>query len=255
MSEFRSTTRDIIKLTEQVSGFPVVVQPEPRLSLLGAMRAARGNQPGHVVFYKPYIGTQPDYVICHQCGYILRKFLVPPADMVDMGPDEQGRAAVRALVESGGIATGEEQIASLTDGLLSGVLTQLLSVPVGLRIAEWLHQEYPDLHELQVDYAEREIREAKEILRRKIREVSPPPIYYASVTMNAAVALHWAELLRRPGLGTGWPAENEAKAKELLVLWHDLPEEPEHDRALIDRWGEELGLRDWYSWVPYRRPA
>lgn len=47
MSEFRSTTRDIIKLTEQVSGFPVVVQPEPRLSLLGAMRAARGNQPGH----------------------------------------------------------------------------------------------------------------------------------------------------------------------------------------------------------------
>lgn len=62
MSEFRSTTREIIKLTEQVSGFPVVVQPEPRLSLLGAMRAARGNQPGHVVFYKPYFGTQPDYV-------------------------------------------------------------------------------------------------------------------------------------------------------------------------------------------------
>ena len=40
-------------------------------------------------------------------------------------------------------------------------------------------------------------------------------------------------------------------AEELLALWHAVPDEPENDGELIDRWSRALGVAAWREWVKF----
>ena len=42
--------------------------------------------------------------------------------------------------------------------------------------------------------------------------------------------------------------------QELLASWDATPDLGEHDRTIIDRWAETLGIAGWYEWVPYTAP-
>jgi hypothetical protein len=39
--------------------------------------------------------------------------------------------------------------------------------------------------------------------------------------------------------------------RELLQIWDRIAHDPGHDRALVDAWGERLGLQDWYRWIQF----
>jgi hypothetical protein len=73
----RQTTRSLITLVEAQTGKQVIVQDEPALQTHATVRIARGDAPAHVIRYKPIPGEDPDYLICFQCGFVLRKFDVP----------------------------------------------------------------------------------------------------------------------------------------------------------------------------------
>ena len=70
----RQTTRDIISLVEERSGFPVQVLEDPNLPVIAQVRMARGTAPSHFVLYKPSEGEGLDYIICHQWGFALWLF-------------------------------------------------------------------------------------------------------------------------------------------------------------------------------------
>ncbi len=73
----RETTRRIIALVEERSGFPVLVSEDPSIQTLAAVRMARGGAAAHTISYRPSPGAQPDYLIAYQCGFILRHFTPP----------------------------------------------------------------------------------------------------------------------------------------------------------------------------------
>lgn len=73
----RETTRSIIALVEEVSGFPVLVTEDPSLQTLAVVRMARGDVSVHTIAYKPSADTQPNYLIAYQCGFILRHYAPP----------------------------------------------------------------------------------------------------------------------------------------------------------------------------------
>jgi hypothetical protein len=76
---FRETTRRIISLVEEKTGFPVRVTKDLSLKTLATVRMAREPMPVHMIIYNPSINTAPDYLICYQCGFILRLFSCPPS--------------------------------------------------------------------------------------------------------------------------------------------------------------------------------
>ena len=68
----RETTRDIINLVEEKTGFPVEVMDDPTLATTAVVSIARRKTvPAHIIRYLPSPSQPPDYVICFQCGYIL----------------------------------------------------------------------------------------------------------------------------------------------------------------------------------------
>ena len=87
----RQTTREVIKLVEEISGIPVRVVEEPRLSTNASVRMARkGILPDHLILYKPQPGKPPVYQICFECAHIIRMFQNPPARRFVLAGTEKG---------------------------------------------------------------------------------------------------------------------------------------------------------------------
>ena len=125
--ELRKITRDIIQQVEEISGFPVQVTQDSKLQNIAVVRMARGNNPFHIVIYKPNTGEQPDYVICHECCFIIRKFSIPQSDRFDITSTEEGQFGVEELLTA---PTGityrynlkSDAVMKLRDQLLNGLI-------------------------------------------------------------------------------------------------------------------------------------
>ena len=252
--ELRDVTRELLKAVETESGFPVHVREDANLATVASVRLARDPLPAHMISYRPDGKRVLDYLICYQCGFVLRHFAAPPEARGDARSTVAGEAAVHELVRD---LAGPEAAAQaeLTHLYLGGLITHVRSIPVGLRVAAWLNEHYPVLCEQQEEAVLVELAEAKVTLETRIREVTPEAVYRPTQAINAAYALFWAERWGRRELAAPYRfAGHDAAGGALLKLWHEVPAGPEYDRALVDAWGAQLGILGWYAWAPYQAP-
>lgn len=76
-----------------------------------------------------------------------------------------------------------------------------------------------------------------------IRQKFPKPLIDANTAMNAAFATTWGEVLGEPQFAIPFKALGyTGKAKELLAILEEVPDDPRADRELIERWSKCLGL-------------
>jgi hypothetical protein len=253
--DLRQTTRAVLQIVEAQTGRPVQVVPDETLQTYAAVQMARGDDPAHFIRYKPVLEEAPDYLICFQCGFILRKFAVPLVERLDFAEAKKGRDSTRRLFLDGvgkKLKLGSRQLEPLIGQILSGVLVHLLSIPVGMRVGAWLKADHPELAELQTRYVLREIKMNRETMSPQIKQMLPSRIYNTSHTLNAAFALFWSELLGKLDIAEPWLPKYQDDAMELLGIWNDTADDPRLDTALIDRWAERLGVAGWYQWIPFR---
>jgi len=146
-------------------------------------------------------------------------------------------------------------LAALQNQLGGGLALHLLSIPIGLRVYDWLHNGYPELRELQAAQVGRELALNRSTMSPKMRDTLPEKIYKNSQAINAAFAMFWAEKYNQPDLKAAYRFDFQNDGQDLLKIWRDVPQDPVYDRELIDRWAERLRLTGWYDWVPYDEPA
>ncbi len=257
----RETTRQILELVERASGRPVLVTEDPSLTTLAAVRMARGDAPAHVIAYNPTAGTQPDYLIAYQCGFILRLFANPPSERWDLAGTAHGRETVHQLLNAADgpareLTLAPEVVEKLRDQFFDGLMLQLRSIPIGLRVDAWILSDYPDLVPLQRGAILRQLQDGQATLSHDVRKIAPLEVYKASVSMNAAFALFWARWWNDPALALPYKSAGFEKAgAQLLAAFDEIPDEPTNDRRLVDAWGAELGLASWYEWVAHSGKA
>lgn len=252
----RDTTRSIISLVEQTTDRPVIVRADSSLKTLATVTIARRGAPAHVVTYNPSASSPPDYLICFQAGFLLRLFANPPSERFDFAESAEGRRHVIAAVASQpelrkqGLAAAVLQ--QYGDSLFDGLMTQLRSVPIGLRVDTWIAADLPDLADLQKVYVIRQLQDNQQVLAPAVRRLASSPIYESSVAMNAAFAAYWARAWTQPSFEVPYTVTGaSATGQELLRLWDMADADPRHDRSLVDAWASHLGLTGWYQWVPY----
>jgi hypothetical protein len=252
-----ASTHAVIKLVEETTGLPVDVEADSSLpsNVLAAVKMARGRTPLHSITYQPNTSTAPDYLICYQCGFILRLYSTPPDQRFDLASSDAGETEVKRLVQQK-VAAGELQVHSASQYagfLYKGFLLQLHSMPVGLHVDDWILSEYPDLMPLQRQAVMRQLDDNVAGLRPEIRQMTPERSLTLNLTMNAAFAEFWAAKLNQPQISLPFKASGHLEAgRELLEIWRTLPNNPANDRKLIDAWAQKLGVSDWYQWVPFR---
>ncbi len=229
---------------------------DPSLPTFASIKIARGSATQHILTYNP---TKPgvDYHVVYQCGFVLRLFENPPDERYDFAGTKSGREAVQALLtEQGGVAKKlrlpKAKVRQLAEQFFDGLLVQLRSYPIGMRIDQWIRETYPALHEAQEASIDRQQRDNAQVLSPQIRQMTPPIIFSGNASMNVAYALFCERLLNRsqyviPYRSVGF----EERGNALLNIWDELPFDARHDRDLVDSWAEQLEVSDWYRWVPF----
>src|SRR5436190_21798778 len=92
-------TQDVLRAVEEATGRPVIVQPNASLgNLLAKLTIARGSAAAHIVAYNPSAGASADFVICFQCGFLLRMFQIPESDRFALAGSKRGRQEIETLL-------------------------------------------------------------------------------------------------------------------------------------------------------------
>jgi hypothetical protein len=251
---FRPDTQSILHDVEATTGTPVEVIPDASLSVLAKVTMARPGLPAHLVRYNPS-RQDPDYLIAYECGFVLRQYANLPEERLQFTDTDDGRVAVVEMMQGPqGLARSMQldplEVQQYADRVRSGLLLQLRSMPVGMRIDAWIHTSYPALADLQMASLAEQQRINAQVLAPKYKAVAPPQIYTANVAMNAAFALFCDRLLGPSGYGVPYRAAGlDHKGRALLECWDRIDADPTHDRELIDAWGHELKIVPWYEWV------
>src|ERR1039458_7115184 len=249
MSLLDCTTK-ILGIVESLSGRPVRVQEDPSMQLLATVKIARGPAPLHMVTYRPMLQQPPDYRICFECGFIVRLFENPPESRVDFGASSEASRKMDLILADRSLLP---QVRQMKDTLLQGILAQLRSVPIGLRVDEWLWELCPSLRDQQIAAIKTQLQQNVQALDPTIRRAFPKKIVNANAAINAAYALFWADKLADPAYALPYRSIGaDADGKALLDIYRSLEPRPRNDWSLVDRWAETLGLLGWYQWTPYK---
>ena len=251
MKNLRPETMGILQRVEALSGRPVDFRPDSSLSLKASLRMARNGAPAHVLQYRP--SNDPiDYWVAYQAGFALRLFELPPAERFDFAGTGQGTEQVEALLKTGQPLTAIDtadvpKFAQLT---LHWALMNLRSFAIGMRIDQWIADEYPALKDTQAAGVDSLQQENLQLLSKRVGNLSVPVPLLAPV---AAYALFADRLLGKGVYAIPYRAAGVLEpGKELLCISDSIGSEPNHDRALVDAWAASIGMSGWYAWTPYK---
>jgi hypothetical protein len=229
-------TQQLIRQVEQLSGKPVHVQEDATLKTMAKVSPARGEAPAHFLSYRP--GTQTvDYLMAYQLGFLVRLYSCPAEERREVKSlaheQQQG-------IEAMGLANSPPDFAVM---MITQITTQVRTYPVGARVDQWIWQNLPALREQQEHSVRAQLAENARALAPEICRQFPKPLVDANTAMNAAYAELWSVLLDdarfsipHKALGYG------TKAGALLAALRDVPDDPVHDNALIERWADLVGL-------------
>lgn len=250
--ELRPETREIIGQVQDLTGKSVEIINDESQPVLARITRARSGMPSHILRVNLSLG-EPDYLVAYECGFILRTYATSPEQRREFAGSAQGRTEMERLVrQAGQIAQLPDTVRSqLAQQLMDGLLTQLRSYPIGMRIDSWIHETLPTFDELQRDAIARQQQENLSVLKSEIKILAPKFIFEANVSMNGAYAIFCDRVFGKAGYSVPYRSVGyEKRGRALLDMMQAIPDDPRSDCALVDAWASELELTGWYEWIP-----
>lgn len=250
-----AATRSILEEVEKQTHVPVQVLTEPGLPVPARVLMARNQMPAHLVSLDPK-NPLADYYVAFAAAFILRLYDTKPEARYLFGESGKGLRQLEEEPLPPGLSqfpaeARKEFLASIH----SGLLTQLRSQSIGLRVAAWLRHDHPELADIQAEAIAAEQRDATRAMAPQTRTRVPTQIFVASMAMNAAVALHSDRLFGQKLLAIPYTSGGHTeRGQALLKIADETPDDPGHDKDLVDAWAAHLGLADWVAWIPFVPP-
>lgn len=251
LQSFLPETKQLLERLESLSERRVEFVRRDDLSVLATLQIARNGATAHLLHYRP--SKEPiDYVVCHQVGIVLRMFELPDNERMDFASDNRGEKVLQEMLSaSGSLSKTDKELLPAFSKMLNGwALMQIRSIPIGMRVDAWLQASFPKLREQIAQGIAIQQQMNADILSQRVGNLTVPPIQLAPPAAYA--------LFADRSLGTGRysiPFEAAgalADGKILLTLFDTIPDDPSHDRQLVDAWAEELGMAGWYKWILYK---
>lgn len=251
MKNLRPETMDILKRVETLSGCPVEFKPDSSLTLRATLKMARNGAPAHVLRYRP-TNDPIDYWVAYQAGFALRLFDLPPNERFDFAGTGEGIKQVETLLSTGQPLTDADKavLPEFAQMTVHWALLNLRSYAIGMRIDQWIADEYPSLHEMQAAGVDSMQQENLQLLSKQLGNLFIPVPLLAPV---AAYALFADRLLGNTIYAIPYRAAGVLEpGKELLRISDIVAADCRHDRELVDAWAASIGMTGWFRWIPYK---
>lgn len=252
----RDEARAAVRAVEEATGIPVLVTEDPSLRTMAIIKLAKNGAPAHILRYNPKFAALADYLIAHQCGFALRIFNAPAATRFELSATIRGRREAGELLDDrldrSGMALPGQTVSGLRDQFFDGLMSQLRSMPVGLRVDAWVRREYPGLREQQDGAARLQLEENQQVLAPRAKQIAPERIYEGSAGMSAAFACFWGRTLADASIAVPYRVAGLlALGENLLRSADEIPEDAENDKRLVQAWGDRIGVAGWFELTPF----
>ena len=256
----RPDTEKIVVELEERSGLPVQVVPMRDLPVVSRVTMSPQATGSYLVQYRTGIAFA-DYAIAYQCGHVLRLLALPASERRQFVASDSAMSwgttlVKRHLASSPASSPPDDVVGAFTGKLVSGLLTQLRSIPIGMRVDAWLAADAPGLADQQAAAFALQQQEALVSLTPEVRKIVPDEIVAGSILLNSAYALFCDRLLENSSYAVPYEAAGfEELGGKLLALFDATPDGPDSDCNLVDRWAAEIGLIGKYQWAPLTTPV
>ena len=175
-----------------------------------------------------------------------------PSNRFDFFPDSDSCKQVEVLLKAGQAlgATDLEALPAFAVRVAQWALMSLRSLPIGMRIDQWIAADYPELRELQHRGIAVQQQQSMDILAFRVGKLTVPTTLLGTLAAYALFAdrLMGSKTFAIPFEASGLLGHGE----ELLSIWDAVPHRPAQDGALVDQWAAASGMSGWYRWVPYQ---
>lgn len=251
-------TQRMIDLVERQTGYRVTVDVVSGINEHAQMTSARPEAPAHVIRVNSDRRQHADYIVAVQCGMLLILWSDPKRVPGMVFEQSQYDSVADTWAKSKQLSALTPVVASQTASFyVNGLLNQLGSMPLEIRVANLCFETCPSLREIQAESMNSHLRMLSKVFSPKIKDQAPPEVFQKNVAMNAALALNWARLSESrlallPYESTGLIEPG----RQLLDAIDAAPEQTsETHMAAVDSWAEQLSLRSLYHWeFSNRRP-
>lgn len=251
MQNLRACTKAILGLVEEKSGKSIQFMRDEKLPVLATLQMARNGAPFHVLRYRP--SNDPlDYFVAFQAGFVLRLFENKVASRFDFSPDANADKQVEVLLATGQAlgVTDKKALPKFAEFVAHWALLNLRSLPIGMRIDQWIASTYPELRDQQLAGIAVQQQQNMDVLAYKLGKLTIPSTLMGVLAAYALFADRLAE-------NTGYSIPYEATGmldhgKKLLRIWDETPSSAPHDCELVDRWALASGMTNWYSWISFK---
>lgn len=239
----------IAEEVERISGKTVDVRPTPRLGVRARTRMARAGMQNHIVLFDPKERSHLSHLLAHEFTRILQMFQTPAEDR--RIPVSTGDTLLRAKDE---IQPQAQSVAmasrdQIVEAWIHGLITQVTSEPIDVRIEQWIRGNHPGLRERQVRSLRTETGMIIASISPDVERGTPPGIFRRSKAMNYAYLKHIGRIMGRS-------FDNHFHgAPEVIALGERLSDalvdNRPSDQSLVAHWAEVLGMEDWFTWVGF----
>ena len=241
----------LVATVEQTTGYKVVIDTVEGIGEDAQMISARPELPVHTIRVSKAKLHHADYIVANQCAMLLRIWaesaripvFSPVAGKVSYFA---GRTANSKPLSQLPVKVAQEVAMNLVQGLLH----QVRSMPLEILTVRDCRELCPDLHDMQAEAVESQLRLLSHILAPRIRSIAPDQIWRNNVSMNAAFALNWSGLSGSPLAMLPYESAgfSQIAAKLLGEVNAKSAKTTEAYTQLVDSWAEQVGLRTLYKW-------
>lgn len=222
------------------------------LNVDATVRIARSSMPRHTIRFKSSEMERLNHLIAFSCAQILRLLSAPAHQrfiptLSEVALANAGKDIGSDLLRLNLTQAKQQQIINLW---VEGLIRQLTNVPSDVFINQWLRVEYPDLRFEQRESLLAEMHRNEQVLSKQVQRVTPRLIFNASNTLNYVYRSELAEITGERSKGDYRMYKGiVSKGRTLRRILNEISDQGHQgDRMIIDRWAEELGVREWFQW-------
>lgn len=231
------------------TGCPLAVQEQHGIGYGSKLQVATERSPVHLLLMAREYREHIRHFLVNACVKINRFWDAPEEDRLIAVGTQPARLCKADENELRRKTRGlpPHDLESLSRHLHHGVLQQLTSMPVDLRVEREIAETMTQHADAQRAYLQRHVKDLDPRFAIEFALVVPIAIYRASTGMNAAMVQEAIEIAGvKPGPLYGM--SNDRWIGERLGALLDPGPGVGGDCAAVDAWAEELGYRHRYEW-------
>lgn len=250
--ELLTPVYEAVALVEKTSGKAIDFEMLLNLDVDGATKIARERMPRHIIKIKENSTARVNHIIIHECGHILRMMQTDPAQRVVPSSNTATTSQAFTDLNVDLQALPADAREDLFHFWLTGLINQLVNLPVDARIEKWIHDSFPAFRETQIKSVATDVKTCLKGLSEEVRRSTIEPVFSKSNAMVYAYLRGVSSITGENYLPHFKKYPEIKKVGRKLYAYLETEDAGfMQDVATINSWAEILKIDSWFAWIGF----